>query len=691
MRTSPLVAGALATITSLTLAALPAGAGETQDPATAATYAGTWIAGQVAPDGSVALGFSGPVGNAIDAALGLAVTGVGDNAFDRAVAFAEANIDDHLDPEGDGAANDNPGRLGGAILLADVAGRDPRAFGGTDLIARLEATRQTSGADAGRYGAEANAFAQVVLQSLAIVGLRAADVSVPADATAWLVDQQCDSGGFPAYRQPELRTTDDCAATATVAGNEVGPTPPDSNSTALAVQALVATSTARQYDTLDWLAGIQRDDGGFPFQADTDFATDASSTALVIQAITASGEDATAGRWRQPDGDTPLAVLTAFQVGCDGTGGLRGSIGYSSAADGNPFSTYQAVWGLAQAPLPLDPATLSASEPFPDCPLTADRRSGSERIATSIEIARAGFAAGSDTVVIAYAFGYADALTGAPLAAALGGPVLLSQTPGLTNELVAAVTDLGATKAVVLGGERVLSRQVELDLLRDTGVTEVERIGGADRFATASLVADRLEQATGEKATDVYVTEGVDVNPGRGWPDALAVSGLAAFRGQPILLVDTDSVPQATSDALAKRSDADATIVGGPTAVSNGVAASVTAEVASATRVSGADRYATAAKVADLALAAGANPETSWFATGRNFADALAAGASVGANGEVLVLVDGQAFDGTGPTADYVLRADFAIGTIRVVGGTGVVTSGVADALATLARRDAVR
>src|SRR5690606_41550971 len=75
----------------------------------------------------------------------------------------------------------------------------------------------------------------------------------------------------------------------------------------------------------------------------------------------------------------------------------------------------------------------------------------------------------------------------------------------------------------------------------------VDGIDGVDRFDAADRVAQRLP------GQDAYVVEGVDPDPRRGWPDALAVGPLAALGGQPILLVDTDLVPTATAPALEGR------------------------------------------------------------------------------------------------------------------------------------------
>ncbi len=312
------------------------------DPAGAAA---AWVAAQVTEDGSVEVGFSGPVGNATQAALALAAAGAAADAFERAVAHVDANAEGYVVGE-DG---DAPGAIGYVLLLADAAGADHAAFAGGDLVERLEATRRTEGDDAGLYGAADPSFDGTFRQSLAILGLVASDVEPDGAAIEWLLDQQCDDGGFAAYRPPDSRD-EPC---------DPETSPPDTNSTALAVQALTAAGVDAAHDAVAWLAEAQNDDGGFGY--DLEFAeTDANSTGLVLQALAAVGEDPTDDRWRR-DG-TPVDALLSLQVGCDAPTDQQGAFAFQPAEDGgleaNP-ATFQAVWGLTGTPFPFGERTVS--------------------------------------------------------------------------------------------------------------------------------------------------------------------------------------------------------------------------------------------------------------------------------------------------------------------------------------------
>lgn len=155
---------------------------------------------------------------------------------------------------------------------------------------------------------------------------------------------------------------------------------------------------------------------------------------------------------------------------------------------------------------------------------------------------------------------YPDALAGAPLAATLGAPVLLTTSASLHPAARAEVRRLGARTAFLLGGPAALSPQMEADL-RAAGVGSTERIAGVDRLDTARL-----------NANHAYVVEGANPDPNRGWPDAVAVSSLAAQTQRPILLVPRDRLPQPTQGVLLGLQPQEVTVIGGTAAVSGRVA-----------------------------------------------------------------------------------------------------------------------
>ncbi len=317
-----------------------------------------------------------------------------------------------------------------------------------------------------------------------------------------------------------------------------------------------------------------------------------------------------------------------------------------------------------------------AALPKGDCPEEDTRLSGVSRVQTSVEISKGSFPTdgSGDVVVLATATNYPDALAGGPLARTLDAPLLLTAPTALSPDTRAEIERLGARTAVLLGGIGALSQAVE-DELMTMGLT-IDRLAGANRFDTAKLISARVPSTT------VYVTEGINVDPNRGWPDAVAVSGLASFERRPILLVAQDKAPQATLDALTALNATDVVVVGGEGAVSAATVAQLESTGATVIREAGASRFGTSVEIAERSMAAGASTFDLWFATGLSFPDALAAGPAVAKANGILLLVHGTRVTGgaevygflNGLEDDDVLRATF-------VGGPGALTDEVANAL----------
>jgi putative cell wall-binding protein/streptogramin lyase len=189
------------------------------------------------------------------------------------------------------------------------------------------------------------------------------------------------------------------------------------------------------------------------------------------------------------------------------------------------------------------------------------------------------------------------------------------------------------------------------------------RLAGASRYETSVAVA---RAAFPDTAPVVYVASGAD------FPDALGAAAAAAKAGGPLLLTTPAALPGAVADEIRSLSPGRIVLVGGPAAVSGSVERSLDA-IATTTRVSGADRYATARAVVEGAFHGSAS--TVYVATGTDFPDALSASAAAGAQGDPVVLVRGSA-PGLDATTIAFLRA---LGTtsFRIAGGPNAVSTGI--------------
>jgi len=256
---------------------------------------------------------------------------------------------------------------------------------------------------------------------------------------------------------------------------------------------------------------------------------------------------------------------------------------------------------------------------------------GTSRFETAVEASKEAFPGGSDVVLIATARNWPDALGGSALAGAYDCPILLVDTHSVPPTVTAEITRLGATRAVILGGESAVGPEVATELAKTLTVT---RIGGQSRYETAELIAAEVIAEL-----DVAYDGTAFVATGAKFPDALAASPLAFSNGWPIYLVSpNEGAPIAVMDADGVT---DVLILGGEAAVSvaHGEAIMTAFGISAVERIEGGDRYATATAVATYGTAnAGMGWDWMAIATGENFPDALAGGVVPARKGAVLVL-----------------------------------------------------
>lgn len=315
--------------------------------------------------------------------------------------------------------------------------------------------------------------------------------------------------------------------------------------------------------------------------------------------------------------------------------------------------------------------------------VTVDRLSGDGRIETAVEISRQR-GDSADSVVVARADVYADALAGAPVATDLDAPILLTPSDELAPPTAAEIERLGARRVLLLGGEAAISEDVA-DQLRARDVA-VSRVGGENRYGTAALLAAALLETGAGARTRAFVVEGAHADLDRGWPDAVSAGPYAAYVGAPILLATQDDVPPETLQALEDQGVTEVIVVGGPAAIGDDVMTTLERAGADPRRLAGDTRYETSVEVRDEAVAAGMDGSTLWLATGRNWTDALTVGPTVAALGDSMLLVDGERLAGSEASRAALTRDADTLEEVHLVGGPAAISDEVATEVRTLVR-----
>lgn len=302
-----------------------------------------WLARQLVDGNHLETSFGGTSfpdqGLTIDGVLAFSAAKVAGSAAAAATAWLALpeNVDGYT---GGGGAESYAGPTAKLMLLAEVRGANPRAFGGVNLQARLLDLLTPSGrfSDRSAFGDFSNAFGQ----SYAIVALNRIG-RAPASSVAFLAGQQCADGGVPVTF-------------------EVQPCAGDVDATALAAQALrSAGRTAAAHRAIAWLIARQQSGGGFA-ALDGTGTPNANSTGLAGQAL--------ADAHRVLPAIRAGVFLARLQVRCAGPVADRGAIPFDSTGFDPATATRataQAVLGLTGVGL----SRLSAAGSRPTAPVLA--------------------------------------------------------------------------------------------------------------------------------------------------------------------------------------------------------------------------------------------------------------------------------------------------------------------------------
>nr|WP_263324807.1 cell wall-binding repeat-containing protein [Neobacillus sp. Marseille-Q6967] len=292
--------------------------------------------------------------------------------------------------------------------------------------------------------------------------------------------------------------------------------------------------------------------------------------------------------------------------------------------------------------------------------INISRLSGATRFETAIQISKELYPNGfpqdkqEKVVILTTGYQFADALSAGPLAGYYGkAPILLTHANQLDSVVKQEIVRLGATKVVMIGGEAALSKNIEVALKNMK--LEVERISGATRYETNLNILQKMGNMNG-----LFVVYGEN------FPDALAVSPIAANNNWGILLVQKDKVTPLESLNLQNKQ---VVIAGGTDVISENVKQQLEDFYASSSviRLSGIDRYATNA-VINLYFKDLLPSNTINLTTGKDFPDALAsASLSISTNTPLVLIGDSM----NKYVESYLLEygSDNVVEELEVIGG----------------------
>ena len=195
-----------------------------------------------------------------------------------------------------------------------------------------------------------------------------------------------------------------------------------------------------------------------------------------------------------------------------------------------------------------------------------------------------------------------------------------------------------------------------------TFATNLDRLGGKDRYETASLINNQMESET------LILASGND------FADALSATSLISYYNGEIHLVNKE-LDSNTIDSLKNNEFKKAIIVGGTGVISTSIENQLKLKLGfeNVQRLGGANRYETSELIAAKILEINESVDTAFVATGRDFADALSV-APIAANyGYPIVLTPGYDL---GRLGVYTLEN---VDTYYKIGGNTIVNDVIDD------------
>ena len=203
-------------------------------------------------------------------------------------------------------------------------------------------------------------------------------------------------------------------------------------------------------------------------------------------------------------------------------------------------------------------------------------------------------------------------------------------------------------------------------VLADSTFSQTTRLAGSTRFETA-LEISRTGWA---QAPAVVLARGDD------FPDALAGAVLAnsSQAKGPLLLTDSATLSSGVLEEIKRLGATKVYILGGTGAVSSTVETTLKAQNLTVERLSGNDRYQTAAAIA---LKAVPQANQAYLASGNSFADALSISSSAANQGIPLLLTDQK----TLPEVTLNTLKTLGVKNVALVGGEGVIDPAIQKAL----------
>lgn len=256
-------------------------------------------------------------------------------------------------------------------------------------------------------------------------------------------------------------------------------------------------------------------------------------------------------------------------------------------------------------------------QPLKSKQYTTRRLSGADRFETAKRIAEEFNNSMVDNIIITSGYNFTNALSGSVLAKKINAPILLSGRSDSENsstlEYVKSHLNKNG-KIYILGNEDNINESIIISL-KSLGYSNIKTLQDGEKYGSIKAINDEINANSG---TPVVIASG------NFFADGLSISSVAAAKGYPIVLSDTDALPAESEETIKKIRPSKIYIIGGTSVISDGVKENIKKlsgiSDKNIVRIGGEDRYSTSI---NIAKSFELNTKTVTFASGVDFPDAL--------------------------------------------------------------------
>jgi uncharacterized repeat protein (TIGR02543 family) len=238
-----------------------------------------------------------------------------------------------------------------------------------------------------------------------------------------------------------------------------------------------------------------------------------------------------------------------------------------------------------------------------------------------------------------------------------------------SNTSVAIVDNTGKVSAVGKGTATITVKTI------GGGYTANCIVNVADRNiqVTSLIGSDRYDTAVKLSQSQFSTADTIIIVNGEAMADGLGATPLAKFKNAPLLLTETNSLPDVTISEINRLKVKNVIIVGGTGVVSDNVKKQLQALGLAVERISGSDRYGTSLEVVKYIDKNCYDVSKIVVSNGYGEADALSIASVAGRDNMPIILVEKDNI----PTTTYDWLKSENIENAYIIGGAGVVSNNV--------------